>query len=95
MSDERSNSERHSHAENPRVNAGKSGADETAGVWMKYAGMGIELAGLTLGAGAIGYFVDWYFASERSIGVAFGVLIGFSFGMFRFIQVALKSVQRN
>ena len=65
--------------------------------WMRYAGLGIELASFTLGCTAIGYFVDQWLGNATPIGTAFGTLIGFSFGMFRFIQRALNSnaIQAN
>ena len=56
--------------------------------WMRFAGMGVELASYTLAMTAIGYAIDRYFENEKGIGVALGTLIGFSFGMFRFIQRA-------
>ena len=61
---------------------------------MTFAGMGIELAGTTLGVAAIGYVVDWYLAAARPYGFASGALVGFAFGMFRFIQRALHESQR-
>lgn len=62
-----------------------------AAAWMKVAGLGIELAGTTLGVTAIGVGIDWYTGSQRPIGTAIGALLGFSFGMFRFIQRASRS----
>lgn len=62
-----------------------------SGAWMKVAGLGIELAGNTLAATAIGIGIDWYAGSQRPIGTAIGALTGFAFGMLRFIQRASRS----
>ncbi len=58
--------------------------------WMKFASAGIELAGTTLGVAAIGYALDRYLQSQRPIGTAVGLLVGFAFGMFRFIRLAMQ-----
>ena len=60
--------------------------------WLKFAGMGMELAGSTLGMAAIGYLVDRYRGKADGYGTAAGTLIGFAFGMFRFIQKAMREV---
>lgn len=62
-----------------------------ANAWMKVAGLGIELAGTTLGAMAIGIGIDWIVGSDRPIATAIAALIGFAFAMFRFIQRANRS----
>ncbi|MFK8110978.1 MAG: AtpZ/AtpI family protein [Rubripirellula sp.] len=61
--------------------------------WMKMAGMGMELAGSTLGLAAVGYFVDQYRGESKGYGIAIGCLVGFGFGMFRFIQKAMQQIQ--
>lgn len=62
---------------------------------MKFAGMGMELAGSTLGLAAIGYLVDRYRGNADGYGIAAGTLIGFAFGMFRFIQKAMREVNNQ
>ncbi|WP_186775789.1 AtpZ/AtpI family protein [Rubripirellula tenax] len=52
---------------------------------------GLELSGVSLGMAAVGYGFDRYFDSSRPIATAIGLLIGFSFGMFRFIQRATSA----
>ncbi|WP_218933904.1 AtpZ/AtpI family protein [Rubripirellula lacrimiformis] len=76
--------------EQPSQAGGSNGTNDRDGskAWMKFAGLGIELAGTTLGFAAIGYAVDWALGSQRPLGTAAGVLIGFSFAMFRFIKIA-------
>jgi len=59
--------------------------------WMTYAGMGMELASYTLALTALGYAIDQMRGHETPFGTAFGTLIGFSFGMFRFIQRASRA----
>jgi F0F1-type ATP synthase assembly protein I len=54
--------------------------------WMKFAGLGMELASYALGLAAIGYAIDFQQGHDKPYGAAAGTLIGFSFGMFRFIQ---------
>jgi F0F1-type ATP synthase assembly protein I len=60
---------------------------------MKFAGLGMELAGSTLGLAAVGYLVDRYRGTEDGYGTAAGALIGFLFGMYRLIQQAMRAVQ--
>ena len=56
------------------------------GNWMRFAGMGIELASYTLSIAGVGYLIDQSRGHVRPVCTALGTLIGFSFGMFRFIQ---------
>ncbi len=63
--------------------------------WLKFAGLGMELAGSTLGLAAIGYLIDRYRGKDDGYGVAAGALIGFSFGMFRLIQKAMREVHEQ
>ncbi|MGB7344634.1 MAG: AtpZ/AtpI family protein [Pirellulaceae bacterium] len=69
---------------------GQNERDQTksANSWMRFAGMGLELASYTLALTAIGYAVDHYRGHQTPIATAIGTMIGFSFGMFRFIQRA-------
>ncbi|MGB7327354.1 MAG: AtpZ/AtpI family protein [Rubripirellula sp.] len=59
--------------------------------WMKFVSAGGELAGISLAVAAIGYALDQYLGSKQSLGTAFGLLIGFGFGMYRFIRLAMQS----
>ena len=54
--------------------------------WMKQVGLGIELAGTTIGVAALGYFIDWKMQTATPYATASFALVGFSFAMFRFIQ---------
>ncbi|TWU55274.1 AtpZ/AtpI family protein [Rubripirellula reticaptiva] len=59
--------------------------------WMKFVSAGIELAGTSLAMAAIGYAFDQYLGSKQPLGTAAGLLVGFGFGMYRFIRLALQS----
>lgn len=58
---------------------------------MRLAGLGMELAAMTLGTMAIGYAIDRYRAAGDSYATAAAALIGFAAGMLRFIQRARQA----
>ena len=57
---------------------------------MRLTGAGLELAAATLSFGAIGVWVDRVQAVDRPVWSAGLGLVGFSFGMYRFIRLALS-----
>ncbi len=59
------------------------------------AGMGFELAGTTVALAGLGHLVDRGLGGESNIGFAFGGLIGFGLGMFRFIMKALRQIEKK
>jgi F0F1-type ATP synthase assembly protein I len=59
---------------------------------MQFAGLGMELSATTLGLAGIGYLVDTVRGHQTLYATATGVLVGFAFGMFRFIQKASGSI---
>lgn len=61
--------------------------------WLRFAGMGMELATFTLLLTGIGYWFDSHRQHETPYGAAAGALIGFVLGMIRFVRQAMKSVQ--
>ncbi|QDT13242.1 Putative F0F1-ATPase subunit (ATPase_gene1) [Planctomycetes bacterium K23_9] len=61
--------------------------------WMKFAGLGMELASYSLGLAAIGYVIDLQRGHDKPYGAAAGTLVGFAFGMFRFIQRVSQTPQ--
>lgn len=63
--------------------------------WTRVAGLGMELAGATLGCAGIGHLIDRYRGGTDGIGVGIGAFIGFALGMFRFIQKALQEVNND
>ena len=62
---------------------------------MRFIGLGTELAVFTLIFAGLGYVVDSTFQLQKSYATAAGTLVGFTFGMVRFIQQALKAAKRS
>ena len=56
--------------------------------WLRLTGAGIELAFVSLAFGAIGWGLDRWAQSPRPLMTALAGLIGFAFGMYRFIRLA-------
>ena len=52
---------------------------------MRMAGLGTELASYTLAMAGIGFAIDQYRGHTKTYATALGTLIGFSYGMYRFI----------
>lgn len=63
-------------------------AAKAAAPWIRLTGAGMELALVTIVFGAIGSAIDHQFQWSRPIAAALGGLLGFAFGMFRFIRLA-------
>ncbi len=78
-----------------------SGAPGTARgrspVWIRLSGAGLELAFITIVFGAIGAAIDRHLQSARPTCSAIGGLLGFTFGMIRFIRLAtsISNLQRQ
>ncbi|MGE0479170.1 MAG: AtpZ/AtpI family protein [Phycisphaerae bacterium] len=66
--------------------------DPTA--WLRYAGMGGELAGAIIGLTLFGYWVDWKFGTAP-VGVATGAILGIIGGMYNFLRRAIRLTQRQ
>jgi hypothetical protein len=60
--------------------------------WLRMAGMGIELASITLGLAGLGFWIDSQRGHVTPYATALGALVGFSYGMFRFIQKAIGRI---
>ena len=56
---------------------------------MKFTGLGIELAGITLFFLAIGLAFDSYMENEHGIATALSTVMGFTLAMIRFLVKAL------
>ncbi len=69
----------------PQSTTPESATPASAG-WMKFTGLGLELASYALGMAAIGYVVDRQFDYDKGYGVALGTLVGFAFGMYQFVR---------
>lgn len=57
---------------------------------MRFAGLGMELAGSVLVLAGLGYLADRYFENETAWGVLVGALLGFAFGMFNLFRLVAK-----
>jgi len=57
---------------------------------IRFAGAGIELAGVILAMAGVGYLLDSYLHFPRAYGVLTGALLGFALGMTRFFCLAMK-----
>ncbi|WP_182867258.1 AtpZ/AtpI family protein [Stieleria mannarensis] len=68
-----------------------------APVWIRLAGAGLELAFITIVFGAIGAAIDRQMQAARPVCSAIGGLLGFTFGMIRFIRLAtsVSNLQRQ
>jgi hypothetical protein len=73
----------------------RGGGTSEARHWQRFAGLGMELSGATLGLAAVGYGLDRWRGADGTIGVALGALIGFAFGMFRLIQTAMDEIRKQ
>lgn len=62
---------------------------------LRFASAGIELGGMTLVVTAIGYAIDRHFQHTTLVATAFGTMIGFSAGLYRFIRQALTASQTS
>lgn len=62
---------------------------------MRFAGLGMELAGSVLVLAGLGYLVDRYFRNETAWGVLVGAILGFAFGMFNLFRLLAKINQSN
>jgi F0F1-type ATP synthase assembly protein I len=60
--------------------------------WVRYSGVGLELAGATAGLALIGYWVDGRFGT-RPWGTLIGVIIGIVGGLFNLIKESLAAVR--
>jgi ATP synthase protein I len=60
--------------------------------WVRYSGVGLELAGATAGLALIGYWVDGRFGT-RPWGTLIGVIMGIVGGLYNLIRESLAAVQ--
>ena len=58
--------------------------------WLRYAGLGLELAGTVGGLTLIGWLIDGHFGSAPW-GVLCGALLGVGVGLANLVRRALKS----
>ena len=73
----------------PEDDAQRTGGDRPT--MLRFAGAGMELAGIVLGAGFIGHLLDRnVFAMERPWGLIVGMLLGFAAAMGHLFVLAKR-----
>jgi len=60
--------------------------------WVRYSGVGLELAGAVAGLALVGYWVDGKFGTSPW-GILGGVLIGIVGGLYNMVKESLKAVR--
>ena len=65
-------------------------ADRVPG-WVRYSGIGLELAGATAGLALVGYWVDGKFGTSPW-GILIGVVIGIVGGLYNLVKESLAAV---
>jgi ATP synthase protein I len=59
--------------------------------WVRYSGVGLELAGATAGLALIGYWVDRHFGTGPW-GILVGVVVGIVGGLYNLIKESLAAI---
>jgi ATP synthase protein I len=60
--------------------------------WVRYSGVGLELAGATAGLALLGYWIDGRFGT-RPWGTVGGVVIGLVGGLYNLVRESLEAVR--
>ena len=60
--------------------------------WVRYSGVGLELAGATAGLALLGYWIDGKFGTSPW-GILGGVIIGIGGGMYNMVKESLAAVR--
>ena len=67
-------------------------ADRRFPGWVRYSGVGLELAGATAGLAFVGYWIDRRFATQPW-GILGGVVIGLVGGLYNLVRESLEAVR--
>jgi F0F1-type ATP synthase assembly protein I len=67
-------------------------ADRRYPEWIKYSGIGLELAGATAGLALVGYWIDGRYGTGPW-GVVGGLVIGIVGGMYNMVKESLQAVR--
>ncbi len=62
--------------------------------WVRYSGVGLELAGATAGLALVGYWIDSRFATSPW-GILIGMVIGIVGGLYNLIRESLAAVREG
>ena len=60
--------------------------------WVRYSGVGLELAGATAGLALVGYWVDGKFGTSPW-GILGGVFIGIVGGLYNLVRESLAAIR--
>ena len=67
-------------------------ADRRFPGWVRYSGIGLELAGATAGLALVGYWIDRRFGTQPW-GILGGVVIGIVGGLFNLVRESLEAAR--
>jgi len=67
-------------------------ADQRYPGWVRYSGVGLELAGATAGLALVGYWIDGRFGTSPW-GILVGVIIGIVGGLYNLVKESLAAVR--
>jgi len=67
-------------------------ADSRFPGWVRYSGVGLELAGATAGLALVGYWIDGRFGTQPW-GILSGVVIGLVGGLYNLVRESLQAVR--
>ena len=67
-------------------------ADQRSPNWIRYSGIGLELAGATAGLALVGYWVDGKFGTAPW-GLIGGVIIGIVGGLYNLVKESLAAIR--
>jgi ATP synthase protein I len=67
-------------------------ADRRFPGWVRYSGVGLELAGATAGLALIGYWIDGRFGTRPWVTLV-GVVIGLVGGLYNLVRQSLEAVR--
>ena len=60
--------------------------------WVRYSGVGLELAGATAGLALVGYWVDSKYGTGPW-GILIGVVIGIAGGLYNLVRESLMAIR--
>ena len=60
--------------------------------WVRYSGVGLELAGATAGLALVGYWIDGKFGTSPW-GILGGVIIGIVGGLYNLIKESMAAIR--